>query len=162
MAKAMVRAATDRLDESHRRYAECFGRCEARGHSRTYLRGLLLTEGRKNVERIAMRFAARPDGGRVAQKEVVALPRFLTESPWDHGEVQRELQAQFAEELAPSTAQWPIGTVGVIDESGFVKRGTESVGVKRQWCGRLGKEENCQVGVFLVGVTPTGTALLDH
>ena len=52
--------------------------------------------------------------------------------------------------------------MGVIDGSGFVKRGTESVGVERQWCGRLGKKENCQVGVFLLGVTPAGTALLDH
>jgi SRSO17 transposase len=121
-----------------------------------------LGEGRKNVERMALRFSEPTDGGPVSQKDVVALQRFLTDSPWDHGAVQRELQAQFAEELVPSTASWSIGTVGVIDESGFVKRGTESVGVKRQWCGRLGKEENCQVGVFLVGVTPSGTALLDH
>jgi len=162
MAKAMVRAATDRLDGFHGGYAACFGRCEAQRHSWTYLRGLLLAEGRKNVERMALRFAKPTPGSEVGPKEVMALQHFLTESPWDHGEVQRRLQAQFAAELAPSTAQWSIGTVGVIDESGFVKRGAESVGVKRQWCGRLGKQENCQVGVFLVGVTPAGTALLDH
>src|SRR5262249_35037401 len=68
----------------------------------------------------------------------------------------------FAEALVPSTANWSIGTVGVIDESGFVKKGTESVGVERQYCGRVGKKENCQVGVFLVGVTPAGSALLEH
>ena len=56
----------------------------------------------------------------------------------------------------PRRRQWPIGTVGVIDGSGFVKHGTESVGVQRQWCGRVGKKENCQVGVFLLGVTPAG------
>jgi SRSO17 transposase len=50
----------------------------------------------------------------------------------------------------------------VIDGSGFVKHGMQSVGVHRQWCGRLGKKENCQVGVFLVGVTPAGSVLLDH
>src|SRR5208283_2080280 len=61
----------------------------------------------------------------------------------------------------PSAAQSSIGTVGVIDESGFVKAGKESVGVARQWCGRLGNPANCQVGVFLVGVTPGGTAFLD-
>jgi SRSO17 transposase len=75
--------------------------------------------------------------------------------------VQQELQAVFNEEFVPTASQSPIGTVGVIDGSGFVKRGTESVGVQRQWCGRLGKKENCQVGVFLLGVTPAGTALLD-
>jgi len=51
--------------------------------------------------------------------------------------------------------------VGVIDESGFVKKGEQSVGVQRQWCGRLGKVENCQVGVFLGYVTPFGSAFLD-
>ena len=51
---------------------------------------------------------------------------------------------------------------GVIDESSFAKKGAHSAGVARQHNGRLGKEDNCQVGVFLVGVTPAGTALLDH
>jgi SRSO17 transposase len=62
----------------------------------------------------------------------------------------------------PSTTEWPIGTVGVIDESGFVKQGTHSVGVQRQYCGRVGKRENWQVGVFLIGVTPAGSALLEQ
>jgi SRSO17 transposase len=50
----------------------------------------------------------------------------------------------------------------VFDGSSFVKRGSESVGVKRQWCGRLGKTENCQVAEFLIGVTPAGSAALDQ
>src|SRR4029077_12194721 len=86
----------------------------------------------------------------------------LTYSPWDSHSIHREIQAIFAERLVPSTADWPIGTVGVIDESGFVKKGTESVGVQRQYCGHVGKKENCQMGVFLVGVTPAGSALLDQ
>src|SRR4029077_7798430 len=64
--------------------------------------------------------------------------------------------------FAPSAADSPIGTVGVIDESAFTKKGSHSAGVARQHNGRLGKEDNCQVGVFLVGVTPAGSALLDH
>ena len=56
----------------------------------------------------------------------------------------------------------PVGTVGVIDESAFTKKGSHSAGVARQHNGRLGKEDNCQVGVFLIGVTPAGSALLDH
>jgi SRSO17 transposase len=62
----------------------------------------------------------------------------------------------------PTAAGTPVGTVGVIDESAFTKKGTHSAGVARQHNGRLGKEDNCQVGVFLVGVTPGGSALLDH
>jgi SRSO17 transposase len=71
-------------------------------------------------------------------------------------------QAVFADNLVPTAAASPIGVVGVIDESGFAKKGNHSAGVGRQFNGRLGKQDNCQVGVFLVGVTPGGTALLDH
>jgi SRSO17 transposase len=127
-----------------------------------YLKGLLLGEGRKNVERIALRFATAEDDSPAGQNEVVALQEFLTVSPWEEGDVMREVQASFAEQFVPSTSQWPIGTVGVFDETSFIKSGPESCGVKRQYCGRLGQTANCQVGVFLVGVTPAGTALLDH
>src|SRR4029077_6128196 len=64
--------------------------------------------------------------------------------------------------FAPSAAGSPIGTVGVIDESAFTKKGSHSAGVARQHNGRLGKEDNCQVGVFLLGVTPARQALLAH
>jgi SRSO17 transposase len=98
----------------------------------------------------------------IKRSVALAWQRFLTVSPWEAQVVQREIQVVFNEEFVPSACQWAIGTVGVIDGSSFVKRGRESVGVQRQWCGRLGKVENCQVGVFLVGVTPAGNALLDH
>lgn len=162
MSTNRVRACARKVSKFHERFAAHFGRKEARRHSLVYLTGLLLCTGRKNVERIALRFAKSPDGVEPGQKEVVALQEFLTLSPWQAHEVQRKIQLTFAEELVPSTKDWVIGTVGVIDESAFVKSGTESCGVKRQWCGRLGKKENCQVGVFLVGVTPAGSALLDH
>jgi SRSO17 transposase len=99
---------------------------------------------------------------RITPSRVLAWQRFLTVSPWEAQAVQQEIQAVFREEFVPSASDWEIGTVGVVDGSSFVKRGTESVGVQRQWCGRLGKKENCQVGVFLLGVTPAGSALLDH
>jgi SRSO17 transposase len=102
------------------------------------------------------------DEPNIDQSIVLAWQRFLTVSPWEAQDVQQEIQAVFNEEFVPTASQSPTGTVGVIDGSGFVKRGTESVGVQRQWCGRLGKKENCQVGVFLLGATPAGTALLDH
>ena len=114
------------------------------------------------MERIALRFAEPSDGSAVGQNQVVALQEFLTASPWSAEAVMREIQAVFAEEFVPSTSKWPIGTVGVFDATTFVKRGSESCGVKRQYCGRLGQSENCQTGEFLVGVTPAGTAMLDH
>jgi SRSO17 transposase len=148
-----VRAAAAELHHLHQRFAPLFGSVPAQQHALTYLRGLLLQEGRKNAEAIALTFG---DG------QVRALQEFLAGSPWDHRPVQREIQAVFAEDLVPSTTQWTIGTVGVLDESGHPKKGTHSVGVARQWCGRLGKKDNCQVGVYLVGVTPAGCALLEH
>jgi SRSO17 transposase len=148
-----LRAAAAGLATLHQRFAPLFGYPQAQHHAAVYLRGLLLAEGRKSVEPLALTFG---DG------QVHALQKFLTLSPWDSQAVGRQLQAVFAEELVPSTGTWSLGTVGVIDESSFAKKGTASVGVQRQWCGRLGKKENCQVGVFLVGVTPAGTALLDQ
>jgi SRSO17 transposase len=148
-----VRAAGLELYDLHKRFAPLFGTRPAQANALTYLRGLLLHEGRKNTEAIALHFG---DG------KVDTLQKFLALSPWNHLDVMREIQSSFATTLVPTTTQWNLGTVGVIDESSFPKKGDLSVGVARQWCGRLGKKENCQVGVFIVGVTPGGTALLDQ
>jgi SRSO17 transposase len=155
-----LRAAAGELARLHQRFASLFGRKEAQAHSLVYLNGLLLGQERKSAEPMALVFGTPGDEG-ISQNQVLGLQRFLTHSLWDGQDIQREIQSVFAEELVPSTANWSIGTVGVIDGSGFPKKGTQSVGVKRQYCGRLGKTENCQVGVFLTGVTPAGTALLD-
>jgi SRSO17 transposase len=156
-----LRAAAGELVRLHERFAPLFGRKEARAHSLVYLNGLLLSQERKSVEPMALVFG-EPDDDGIGQNQVLGLQRFLTHSQWDYQDIQREIQRVFAEELVPSTRTWSIGTVGVLDSSGFPKKGTGSVGVKRQYCGRLGKTENCQVGVFLTGVTPAGTALLDQ
>jgi SRSO17 transposase len=163
METVELRAAAKKLNRLHERFASWFGRVENQRHSLGYLRGLLLAEGRKSVEPMALMFGG-PEGEAPAieQATVLAWQRFLTTTQWEAAMIQREIQAVFNEELVPSARRGPIGTVGVIDESCFPKSGKESVGVQRQWCGRLGKTENCQVGVFLVGVTPDGTALLDH
>jgi SRSO17 transposase len=158
-----LRAAARRLVKLHGRFAPLFGRAECQEHSLDYLRGLLLAEGRKSVEPMALVFGGTSEVEReIKQHVALAWQRFVTVSPWEALAVQQEIQTLFNEEFVPTAREWPIGTVGVIDGSGFVKRGTESVGVERQWCGRLGKKENCQVGVFLLGVTPTGSVLLDH
>ena len=161
MTRDDVRAAAKRVTRWHERFAGLFGRKEPQGHSLVYVKGLMSGQKRKSVEPMALHFARGPNGAAATQNQVVALQGFLTHSPWEAMGVFQEIQAVFAEELVPTTAEWPLGTVGVIDESGFKKAGTESVGVASQWCGRLGKTENCQVGVFLIGVTPGGVAGLD-
>src|SRR5512142_3330397 len=108
---------------------------------------------RKSVEPIALL---------VGHGDASGLQKFLGVGPWPYDDVQAEAQALFADELAPSAIGSPVGTVGVVDESAFSKKGAHSAGVARQHNGRLGKQDNCQVGVFLVGVTPAGSALLDH
>ncbi|OFX13823.1 MAG: hypothetical protein A2Z18_02370 [Armatimonadetes bacterium RBG_16_58_9] len=158
-----LRAAAVRLQRFHGRFTRLFGRRECQKHALGYLRGLLLAEGRKRVEPMALMFGGALGVEReIDQSVVLSWQRFLSVSPWEAQAVQQEIEAVFNEEFVPTASEWVIGTVGVIDGSSFVKRGGESVGVQRQWCGRLGKEENCQVGVFLLGVTPAGNALLDH
>ncbi len=153
MTEDDVCAAAERLVEFHERFAPLFGKEQAQDHAYTYVKGLMVCPERKSIEPIALN---------VGDGQVSALQKFLNSAPWDHDDVQAEVQSVFVDDLVPTAAGSPIGTVGVVDESGFAKKGEHSAGVARQHNGRLGKEDNCQVGVFLVGVTPGGSALLDH
>ncbi len=149
-----VRAAAARLTEFHERFAPLFGKDQAQDHAYVYVKGLMTCPERKSVEPIALL---------VGDGRVSALQKFLNAAPWDHEEVQLEIQSVFTDELAPrGTPPDGVGTVGVIDESGFSKKGDHSAGVARQHNGRLGKEDNCQVGVYFIGVAEAGAALLDH
>jgi SRSO17 transposase len=153
MTEDDVRAAAERLVQFHERFAPLFGKEQAQDNAYTYVKGLMVCPERKSIEPIALN---------VGNGNVSAMQKFINVSPWDYEDVQAEIQGIFADELVPTAADSPIGVVGVIDESGFAKKGKHSAGVDRQHNGRLGKEDNCQVGVFLVGVTPGGSALLDH
>jgi SRSO17 transposase len=105
------------------------------GQAETYLRGLVQAE-RKNMERMAEV---------VPETDYQRLQHFLTDSPWDHQAVMQQVAAE-ADRLLGEQCD----TCLLIDESSFVKKGKDSVGVARQWCGRLGKVDNCQIGVFAV------------
>lgn len=153
MTEDEVRAAAERLVQFHERFAPLFGKEQAQDHASTYVKGLMVCPERKSIEPIALNVG----GGQVS-----ALQKFINIAPWDKGDVQAEVQAVFADDLVPTAVGRLIGTVGVVDESGFAKKGNHSAGVGRQHNGRLGKEDNCQVGVFFVGVTPGGSALWDH
>jgi SRSO17 transposase len=131
----------------HTRFAPLFGRTETRTHSEQYLRGLLVQRAeRRNAENLAEA---------VEGVTVRELQRFLTESPWPTAPILDRLQAEVGAHLND-----PDG-VFVFDESGVPKQGRHSVGVARQYCGRLGKVANCQVGVFLAYVSRHGHALVD-
>src|SRR3954447_23790238 len=148
-----VRAAADQLVKFHERFAPLFGKEQAQVHAYDYVRGLMVCPDRKSIEPIALL---------VGHGDVSGLQKFINTAPWGYDDVQDEVQAVFDDDLVPSAAGSPVGVVGIIDESAFAKKGVHSAGVARQHNGRLGKEDNCQVGVFLVGVTPAGAALLDH
>lgn len=148
-----VRAAAEQLVQFHEHFAPLFGKEPAQSHAYDYIKGLMVCPERKSIEPIALT---------VGHGDVSGLQKFIGAGPWLHDDVMTEAQALFADELVPAAAGTRVGVVGVIDESAFTKKGTHSAGVARQHNGRLGKEDNCQVGVFLVGVTPAGSALLDH
>jgi SRSO17 transposase len=148
-----VRAAAEQLVEYHERFAPLFGKEQAQDHAYDYVKGLMVCPDRKSIEPIALL---------VGHGDVSGLQKFVNSAPWQHDDVQAEVQAVFDDALVPSAADSAVGVVGVVDESAFAKKGVHSAGVARQHNGRLGKEDNCQVGVFLVGVTPAGAALLDH
>lgn len=116
-------------------------------HARHYLSGLLGTQRRKNIERIE---------ADVAESNYQGLQQFVSDSPWDHTAVMR----QVAEETE-ATLGGGAETALYVDESSFVKKGDASVGVQRQYCGRLGKLENCQVGVFAALGRGPRAALVD-
>jgi SRSO17 transposase len=84
------------------------------------------------------------------------LNNFITDSPWDERLVIDQIQKDVSEQIGD-----PVDGSIHIDESGFPKQGKNSVGVKRQYCGRLGKVDNCQVGVFLGYVNNTKRILID-
>ena len=153
MTEDEVRAAAGRLVQFHDRFAPLSGKQQAQDHAYTYVKGLMVCPERKSIEPIALT---------VGHGDVSGLQKFVAAAPWDDDDVMAEAQSLFAEELAPSAAGSPVGVVGVIDESAFSKKGMHSAGVARQHNGRLGKEDNCQVGVFLIAVTPAGSALIDH
>jgi SRSO17 transposase len=129
------------------RYAPLFGRPEAQDHGRRFVQGLLLGGDRRSVENIAEAI----DGCVVR-----SLQTFITNAPWDANKVLGELRQQVAQEWGDPDA------VVVVDETGFPKKGTKSVGVKRQYSGTLGRVENCQVGVFLGYHAGKGHTLVDR
>jgi len=117
------------------------------GHARDYLSGLLGTQRRKNIETIE---------NDVAHSDYQGMEQFISSSPWCHRNLLDDV-ARDADELLGDEREAGL----FLDESSFLKKGASSVGVQRQWSGRAGKVENCQVGVFACLARGEEFALID-
>jgi SRSO17 transposase len=142
-----VQAWAAGLEALHARIAGRFARAEPRRRVLAYLRGLLGNVTRKNGWQLAEHAGERtPDG----------MQRLLATADWDPDRVRDDLRAYVVEHLGDPSA------VLVADETGFLKKGTTSVGVQRQYSGTAGKVDNCQLGVFLAYASPKGRAMIDR
>jgi SRSO17 transposase len=133
----------DRLETFVKPFAARLGRRDTRENAHQYIGGLLSDLERKNVESIAYR----------NDRDRRAFQYFIGISPWDFYPLEKELVCQAGRDLGQDDG------VIVFDPSGHRKYGQDSVAVQRQWLGRLGKVENCQVGIYMGYVTRCGHAL---
>lgn len=124
-----------------------FCRCEQRMHAARYLRGLLARVERKNGWQLAEE---------LGDETPTNLQHFIARAEWDADEVRDDLREYVIEQLGEADG------VLIVDETGFLKKGVKSVGVKRQYSGTAGRIENCQIGVFLAYRTARGSAFLDR
>jgi SRSO17 transposase len=145
VAPSTVRACTAHLTAFLQRYLPFFYRDEQRAHAETVLKGKLTGLQRKTTEPIANQ----------AQQKRRPLQHFVGAGKWDDQAVRGELRHHVCQELGDSDA------VLVVDNHGVPKKGDDSCGVWRQWCGHLGKVDNCQVGYVLAYAAPRGRALVD-
>ena len=147
VTQADVQGWAEGLEGVVERIAPRFGRAEPRRRARSYLRGLLAPVERKNGWQLAEAVGdATPDG----------VQDFLSRVHWDADAVRDDLHAYVVQHLSD-----PDG-VAVLDETGFLKKGTKSAGVQRQYSGTAGRIENCQIGVFLGYASHHGQALIDR
>jgi len=135
----------DRLERFVEPFAARLTSGEQRQHAREYIAGLFSDVKRKNSEAIAYLY----------DQDRQAMQKFMGQSAWEDRPLIGELAEQVGRELGE-----PDGVI-VFDPSAFPKQGKNSVGVARQWCGRLGKVDNCQVGVYLGYVSREEHALVD-
>ena len=131
----------------HQRFAGIFSRPEPRSQAGKYLRALMGPVERRNGWQIAEAVGDTRPG---------PTQRLLHEAVWSADEAGNRLRDYVIEHFGN-----PEG-IGVLDETGFLEKGTESVGVGRQYTGTAGKVENCQLGVFLSYACPTGHVLLER
>ena len=145
VSPADVRGCRHRLRAFLAYYLPCFYRDEQRTLAEVVVQGKLSDLQRKTSEPIAY----------LADRPRKPVQHFVGAGSWDDEAVQAELRRHVAAAWGNDDA------VLVLDPSGFPKKGTASCGVQRQWCGRLGKLDNCQLGIYLGYVSRKDHALVD-
>ena len=154
LTAADLDGVAEELAAYHAHFAPLFQRREQRAWAAIYLRGLLTADvPRKNVEALALRLLG---AGPAADRQVRALQQFVGEGGWDDAALLAAHQQLVEETLGEADG------VLLIDGHETPKQGTHSVGVARQWCGHLGKQDNCQAGVYLGYASRRGYTLLDR
>ena len=141
-----VKDFANELEGFHEVFYDCFHRSELRRHFFLYMAGQFGPIERKSIEPIAIS---------VEEGKVRAMQRFVSDAFWDEEKILIKYRSMVRDDLGSQDG------VLIFDESGFVKKGKDSVGVAKQYCGTIGKVENCQVGVFAAYASPQGYALLD-
>lgn len=141
-----VKHLAEELVQFHEQFQDCLGRIEQRRLGLTYISGLISNLEAKSAEPMALEFLGG-DGVR-------PLQRFMKECRWDHPAMEAKHQVLLSSLIAD-----PQGMINV-DSCEFIKKGKESVGVARQYCGAIGKVENCQSGVFVGYSSEKGYGLL--
>ncbi|HOW73269.1 MAG TPA: IS701 family transposase [Phycisphaerae bacterium] len=149
MDAGTVRGWSKRFDELVDRVGPCFGRHDLRSQASGYLRGLLGSVERKNSWQLSEH---------LGRDKPYGIQRLLGRASWDADQVRDELIRYAADHLVSPGDRGVL----IIDETGFLKKGTKSVGVQRQYSGTAGRIENCQIGVFLALSTSRGRALVDR
>jgi SRSO17 transposase len=130
----------------HENFRDCFSRSESRDHFFKYMVGQFSELERKSIEPIAL---AVEDGN------IRGMQHFVSDVIWHEERLLIKYHSMISDDLGD-----PNG-VFILDETGFVKKGDDSIGVSKQYCGGIGKVENCQVGVFAAYASPHGYALVD-
>ena len=145
VAPEMLKDLLPRLETFVQPFAAALEEPAQRRHAAEYISGLLSNLEHKTGEAIAY----------LHDQERQGIQKFIGHVPWDHRPLLATLADQVSEQLGEPDA------VIVFDPSGFPKKGAKSVGVARQWCGRLGKVDNCQVGIFMAYVSRKEHAIVN-
>ena len=146
LAASDVASFMEDLGTFHGEFHDCFTRSETRENVLLYMNGLFSKLERKSIEPIAVHL----ESGRVR-----AMQRSISETPWDDDAILNKYRSMVNEDFGD-----PSGVL-IFDECGFAKKGDDSVGVARQYCGNLGKVDNCQVGVYAAYASRHGYAVID-
>src|ERR671935_2085683 len=147
LTRSDIDAFMDELRGFNTAFRACFTRQEPRGQFFNYMVGQFIPLTRKSIEPMALQV----EGGKVR-----AMQRLVSDALWDEDAMLETYHRLVQDEMGE-----PDGVL-IVDETGFAKKGQDSVGVARQYCGSLGKVENCQVGVFAAYASRQGYALVDN